>query len=393
MILKITNPQFSISQKQPGRTIMRNILRKAIIGIVATVALAGTAAAQQINYNFWIPPGETVIKDGFKPFSKRVTEATDGKTTFQLFTAGQMMGPFDTLPAIRDGGIQGGFVLSGFYRKELKHSAIFDDTIAQSPDAVAAIGAVLETFNLNCPECQDEFKENNVIGLGGQATAPYSLMCTKKVESLEDVKGLRIRGSTDFHFALIEKLGANGVNVPFSEISQAFERGNVDCFFAGPTWVRAFGLLETIKYRISKPTFGVLGAPAMLTFQRSAFDSWDQNVKDAIVKYAANFSVDSSLATIADNATSEDQAIAAGMKNIDLSVEMAEFMKDFKASEAKRLISSAVKRGVDLAVAERLLEAYNKNYAIWEKLSADIGTDNAKFVAALNDRVYSKLKY
>jgi len=372
---------------------MRNTLRNSIVGIAAIAALTSSAAAQDINYNFWIPPGETVIKDGFLPFKDAVTEETGGKAKFQVFTAGMMMGPFDTLPAIRDGGIQGGFILAGFYRKELKHSAIFDDTISQSLDPVATIGATIETFNLNCPECQAEFEEQNIIGLGGQSTAPYSLMCVPEVKTMKDIEGLRIRGSTAFHFSLINELGADGINVPFPEIAQAFERGNIDCFLGGPTWIRAFGLLETIKYRVSSPTFGNLGAPAMLTFSRSEFDGWDQETKDSIIRNAPVFSANSTLATIADADGSEALAIAEGLKNVDLSAEMAEFMVGFRKTEAERLVASAVERGVDEAVVNRIVASYAENYAAWEKLSAEIGTDHDKFVAALNERVYSKIDF
>ena len=68
------------------------------------------------------------------------------------------------------------------------------------------------------------------------AVAPYPpqvVFCASEVASLDDLKGLKIRGSGRMTTKFLEALGAEGVNVAFSEVPGALERGVVDCAVTG----------------------------------------------------------------------------------------------------------------------------------------------------------------
>ena len=68
------------------------------------------------------------------------------------------------------------------------------------------------------------------------AVAPYPpqvVFCKPEVASLDDLQGLKIRGSGRMTTKFLEALGAEGVNVAFSEVPGALERGVVDCAVTG----------------------------------------------------------------------------------------------------------------------------------------------------------------
>ncbi|MEM6487903.1 MAG: TRAP transporter substrate-binding protein DctP, partial [Pseudomonadota bacterium] len=68
------------------------------------------------------------------------------------------------------------------------------------------------------------------------AIAPYPpqiVFCKPEVGGLEDLKGLKIRGSGRMTTKLLDALGAEGVNVGFSEVPGALQRGVVDCAITG----------------------------------------------------------------------------------------------------------------------------------------------------------------
>jgi TRAP-type C4-dicarboxylate transport system substrate-binding protein len=368
---------------------MKNNLTSLAVATLSMATLAGAAMAEKISFNVWVPPSEIIVKEGFIPLFKTVTEETDGKADFQLFTAGQMMGPLDTMPAVRDGAVQGGMVDAVYYGKEMNYTAMFGDLVAFSPDAVAAAGASAETFFLDCPECLEDFSENNMVTLGGTSSAPYTVMCSAEIKSLDDLKGLRIRGSIDYHFALIKALGANGVNVPFGEIAQSFERGNVDCLLGGPTWLRAFGITELIKSRLSTVSFGTINVPGQMAFQKTAWDSWDEEVRHSLIKNAPVMIANATIEVLKDNAMSTDMAHEAGMQEIDLGADLEALRDDFLVSERTRLIAAGQARGAENT--ERVLDTFLENYATWEALSVEIGDDKEKFAQILWDRIYSKL--
>ena len=68
------------------------------------------------------------------------------------------------------------------------------------------------------------------------AIAPYPpqvVFCRPEVAALGDLEGLKIRGSGRMTTKFLEALGAEGVNVAFSEVPGALERGVVDCAVTG----------------------------------------------------------------------------------------------------------------------------------------------------------------
>ena len=68
------------------------------------------------------------------------------------------------------------------------------------------------------------------------AIAPYPpqvMFCRPEVASLDDLEGLKIRGSGRMTTLFLEALGAEGVNLAFAETPGALERGVVDCAVTG----------------------------------------------------------------------------------------------------------------------------------------------------------------
>ncbi len=68
------------------------------------------------------------------------------------------------------------------------------------------------------------------------AIAPYPpqiVFCKPAVAGLADLQGLKIRGSGRMTTKLMDALGAEGVNVGFSEVPGALQRGVIDCAITG----------------------------------------------------------------------------------------------------------------------------------------------------------------
>lgn len=68
------------------------------------------------------------------------------------------------------------------------------------------------------------------------AIAPYPpqvVFCNAEVSELADLEGLKIRASGRMTAKFLEALGAEGVNVSFSEVPGALQKGVVDCAVTG----------------------------------------------------------------------------------------------------------------------------------------------------------------
>ena len=91
------------------------------------------------------------------------------------------------------------------------------------------------------------------------AIAPYPpqvVFCKDAVGSLADLKGKKIRGSGRMTTKLLEALGAEGVNVAFSEVPGALERGVIDCAVTGSGSGYSAGWWEVSTHLMTLPLGG-----------------------------------------------------------------------------------------------------------------------------------------
>ncbi len=63
---------------------------------------------------------------------------------------------------------------------------------------------------------------------------PQVFYCSKPIASVDDFKGLKIRSFTPTMSALLQKLGATPVTLPFAEVYPALANGVVDCGVTSP---------------------------------------------------------------------------------------------------------------------------------------------------------------
>ena len=91
------------------------------------------------------------------------------------------------------------------------------------------------------------------------AIAPYPpqvVFCNAVVNNLDDLKGKKIRGSGRMTAKFLEALGAEGVNVAFSEVPGALQKGVVDCAVTGAGSGYSAGWWEVSTHLLAIPLGG-----------------------------------------------------------------------------------------------------------------------------------------
>ncbi|MCB1376699.1 MAG: TRAP transporter substrate-binding protein DctP, partial [Rhodobacteraceae bacterium] len=69
----------------------------------------------------------------------------------------------------------------------------------------------------------------NMVGLAWYDSGARSFYATKELNSVEDLKGLKIRvQNSDVNVAMVEALGANATPIPFGEVYTSIQSGVVD---------------------------------------------------------------------------------------------------------------------------------------------------------------------
>ncbi len=192
----------------------------------------------------------------------------------------QFEAPFwnETLPAASNGAVtvnlttfdQMGVAGSDVFR--LLNSGVFDIgatvadyTVSDAPELEALDVPLVATeadaarrmVEAARPMVEDIMRDT--FGSHVLAIAPYPpqvVFCRAEIAGLDDLRGLKVRGSGRMTTKLLEALGAEGVNLAFSEIPGALERGVIDCAITGAGSGYSAGWWESATHLLTLPLGG-----------------------------------------------------------------------------------------------------------------------------------------
>jgi TRAP-type C4-dicarboxylate transport system substrate-binding protein len=104
---------------------------------------------------------------------------------------------------------------------------------------------------------------------------------SKKVERLEDLKGLKIRATGRWQAATVSAFGATPVSVPVDEVYQSLDRGLIDGLWASLVLTREFRVDEIAHYFLEAPLNGGSG---ILIMKRASYEKLPPEAKAAFEK-------------------------------------------------------------------------------------------------------------
>jgi len=221
----------------------------SVLVILSMLILVGTVLAedQVIRWKCqsgWQPNTfhhKTVVN-----WARRVEELSNNRIQIQVFSAGELIGPFETRQAVRDGAIDCAHIWSGFYAG----TEIANILVGTSPafmDNEAFLAWLMGAGGIDYWQriVGDEIK----VLFGGLIPPEMGIWTNKELNSSEDLKGIKFRGPIHMNEAL-EKFGVNSIFIPPGEIVPALYRGVVDALeFSNPTDDLAIGLHEVAEYQ------------------------------------------------------------------------------------------------------------------------------------------------
>jgi len=211
------------------------------------------------RYASFVPPASNFSVDAVE-WAKRVEEATDGRLKMTFY----------------------------FSESLLKMAGEFDGVASGTADiATPAVSMWMERFPLNqfisllwilrhptqagqtvismlnkSKEFRDEFLPTRVLWFN--CPTPDELQSKRPIQTMEDLKGLKIRASTPSVIKAYQLLGAVPVTVTLPEAYHAMETGIIDA--ATENWDGAYlwKMHEVTKYRVDKLSMRHRGFPVLM---------------------------------------------------------------------------------------------------------------------------------
>ncbi|MBL8488670.1 MAG: TRAP transporter substrate-binding protein [Rhodocyclaceae bacterium] len=224
---------------------MRKLLRVALAA--TTLAVSGLAAAQEkieLKLSHYLPPTHGLHVDFTEPWAKELEKRSGGRVTVKVFPGNSSLGnAANQLDQVQAGVVDIALGLSGIPRGRLPRTTIIDlPFMTDSADAASqALWAVYPRF------LAEEYKGLKVLALFAHNPGLIALR-NKKVEKVDDLKGLRIRAPSVQTQALLTALGATPVGMPPGQIYENMDKGVIDGAMLPYDGFKGFKVDELARY-------------------------------------------------------------------------------------------------------------------------------------------------
>lgn len=196
-----------------------------IIGALAALAMSTTAFAQEVTLRLhqMLPAQATIPAKAIEPWAAKVQEESGGRIKVELYPAMQLGGqPPELYDQAKDGVVDLIWTVLGYTPGRFPKSEVFElpFLITNGEDSSAAF------YNYVMENSADEFAGVKVIAL--HTHGPGLFHSKNPIASLDDLKGMKVRGGSRIISDMLANLGAEPVGMPVPQVTEALSKGVID---------------------------------------------------------------------------------------------------------------------------------------------------------------------
>lgn len=205
---------------------MNLTFRTTALALAASL-LAGSAMAQEVTLRFqhFVSPTSANPKHFIGPWAEKVEAESNGRIKVEIYPFMQLGGTApDQFDLIQDGVIDGGWVIPGYQAGRFPEAEVLELPFMVTKSAEEAS---IAAWHFTQKYLADDFENVHLIAAHMHGRG----LIHKKgpaVETVEDLKGLKLRGPSRPATLLLEKLGAEPVGIPVPAFPEALSKGVVD---------------------------------------------------------------------------------------------------------------------------------------------------------------------
>lgn len=364
-------------------------MKNVLLATAALVALSAPVAAKELVFGSWLGANNKTNSVTLQRHFDAVEKATDGEIKWKMVPGAQLASGPATPEAVGNGLMDGGVTMAPYVPRMLPATNMIFSQSLTGDDFLASVAAMNEVVMLGCPACQEEFRKNNAVAYGGYGVTPYLFLCRGDVETLDDLKNKKIRGSGG-GVSIIELAGGVAVSMPPNDATSALERGTLDCVLGNIQWLQSFGYMDVVDSVIQSP-MGMGGPPMAMYINRDVWEGMTPEQRKAHIDNAADLVTTEVFdAELAGDAEAIAKAKEKGIHFYDGGEPFAEVMRQRDKIQYDMNVKNAEDAGVENAA--QILDYYLASYEKWKKLVADeIGDDREKYKAALQREIFDKV--
>ena len=245
----------------------------AAVAAAAIVDAPNVIAQPKVQWRMstaWTPALD-VNQGAAERLAKVVDETSGGRFRIEVFPGGQIMQPFECFDAASQGKIEA-FMGIAYYWKAKEPAFEWFATIpfGMNPEGMAAWYHQGDGLKL----WEEAYAAFNLVPRPGPSISPQMAgWFRKKITTIGDYKGLKMRIGTGLGGKVYVKAGGTTVLTPGAEIYAALERGVIDATeWVGPHDDMKLGLHKTARYYYY-PGWHEPGSTNEFGFNKKAYDA------------------------------------------------------------------------------------------------------------------------
>jgi TRAP-type C4-dicarboxylate transport system substrate-binding protein len=246
---------------------------------IVAASLAAPAFAQNITWNFNVfgPPREVTV--GLETVRDFYKQESKGSVDLKI-AYGAALGPERQAPeAIKAGGYEGAQLCAGYYPNKFPLLTVMELPFI-TPADTAKTAQVYDAV-INHPLIVKEMGERwGIRYLAPVFLPPFEFMGNKRIASVADMRGIRMR-IAGLTAKALQKHGAVPTMVTAPEAYTAVERGTIDML--GFPYAYTFGAYKI--YEVSKYATEGIAINGFMCFQGVSTKAWDKlprNLQDKL---------------------------------------------------------------------------------------------------------------
>lgn len=314
---------------------------KTVLVSAAALAVSAMAQADELKLAHFSSTKYHLHVEMFVPLAEKLAEATGGETTMRIYPGGELgAGPVKQYDRVIDGVADIVYALPGYTASQFKKTLLIE-----LPGIVEGGTNKTEAVWNNIEMLDEEFQRTKLLGLWTSGDAVL-LMAEKRIETLSDLDGLKIRVPSKNTGRLIEAWGATAVSMPITQVYQSMETGVVDGTLVDTSVLTSFKLGEVTNHI----TVGMNATNSMfmLVMNRDSWDSLDGETQDKVTELTGAAMSEGGRVTMT-NASHKalEKWLAEGGELIELSPEAAEEFDAASADLAASVIAELDGEGID----------------------------------------------
>ncbi|MBB06295.1 TRAP transporter substrate-binding protein [Pseudooceanicola sp.] len=336
----------------------RKFLTRSAVAGTGVAAFAAPAVAQgNITWRMvttW-PKNFPGLGVGAQRLADRITAASGGRLTVQVYSAGELVPPLQSLDAVIDGSAEMSHGAAYYWQNKSTALSFFTGV----PFGMTSRELTGWVRHMGGQELWDEiYDQFGVQGfLSGDTGTQAGGWFRNELTGVADLQGLRFR-TPGLGGQVWEKLGASVTNMAAGEIFQALQSGTLDAAeFVGPYNDLALGFYQVAK-NYYFPSFVEPGLATELVVDKAKYQALPDDLQ-ALVRDICQAEYDQ---VASDFAANDPRALQTLINDHDVNVlQFPDEIIQAGAEAAKEVLTSLRESSDDLTkrTAESFIEALN----------------------------------